>query len=538
MRFSHSVLRVLAIVLLMAAWLVIPGCGGGGGGGGTGPAPTSSTGGGGGGATNPLSPAAAPGAPGSIPPPVVGPSRVGAEAAGDSAVTYNFPAGWSMVSFPLASVTSASGFTYQLYSYQGTGYVLVDPVASPGQLDTTRAYWAYFDAPATVTVNGPANTGAVTTVRLQSGWNLLGCPSTAQLPTRNMTVTRQAGATKVVEEAANSALNAGSAWIYQYLWVLSGSGSYVTHDLTGLTAALQPKGGHWLFAWTDADLNLNVAPPSPVPTISSLSTTTLAAGSTVDINGSGFGDAAAGLVVVNGVSIPTANIQSWSASLVRFTVPTGLTAGKLVVLVNRYPSNRVAVTVSGSGGGGTTGSLSGKVQSSSGGALAGAQILIDTGHSATSDGNGNFQIDGIPAGDHLVYVTLIGYQTAVGQVSVTAGATRSVLVELTPAGGGGGGGGETQGNLHVRAYPYSSGGTRFWAYRIEITERGNYSERWSNTWYSDYGDTYNQLTADGAIVGRTYNVKVTWRNASGEEHSNTWWVTLDSTSQTETYYSW
>ena len=530
--------RVLAFLVLMAAWFLIPGCGGGGGGA-TAPAPSSMAAGGGS-VANPLSPTSAPAAPTARPPQVgVAPARA-AETVSGRTVTYNFPAGWSLFSFPLESVSSTSGFTYQLFTYGGTSYGLVDPLAHPEQLDTTRAYWAWFDQPASVTVTGPENTGARSTVSLQAGWNLVGCPSLTALPTRAMTMTRQAGTTKVVEEAATDEVLPGTAWLYRYMFTFSNS-FYEFQDLVGASAALQPQGGHWIFAWTAGELNLNVVAPSPAPTITSLSTSTLTAGSTVDVTGSGFGEPATGLLVIHGVTVPVENLQSWTPTSIRFTVPTGLSSGKLVVMVNRYPSNRMDVTVSG-GGGGTAGTLTGRVQSTSGLPLVGAQVLVDSGQLASTDSNGDFRVDQVVAGTHLIYVTLIGYTTAVGEVTITAGGTRTVLVELSPAsgggGGGGGGGGETTGNLYARAYPYEWGGSRYWAYRIEIVEQGNYSARWSNTWYTDLGDTYNQLMANGAIVGRTYNVKVTWRNAAGQEYSNTWWRTFSANGQTETFYSW
>ena len=490
---------------------------------------------GGGGVIDPLSPAVAPGPP-AAPPPMTRQTREASpEEVLGRQVNYNLPAGWSLISFPLESVTSAFGFTYQLCTYEGTGYVYVDPVNNPGFLDTTRAYWAYADQPIAVSVQGPDNTGSVTTAHLQAGWNLLGCPSVNNLATRSMTVTRQAGSTRVLEEAATDDLTAGAAWIYRYLYFRQGD-NYALQDLMGPAVVLQPQVGCWIFAWTEAELNMNVVPPNPLPNITSLSTTVLTAGNAIEVVGTGLGDAATGVVSVRGVAIPNDNILSWAPNRIRFTVPAGLSAGNLVVMVNRYPSNRMPVTV-GNAGYGSTGSLTGLVRNTSGVPLSGAQVMIDSGHNAVSDANGEFRIDGIPAGDHLVYVTLIGHQTAVGQVTIMAGTTRSVLVELAPSAGGGGDGGEATGKLIVRGYPYY-GDTRYWVSRIEIFEQGNYSERWSNSWYSDTGNAYNQLTAGGAILGRTYNIKVTWRNEAGQEHSNTWSRKRERDGQTESFYGW
>lgn len=532
----------MAFALLLAVLLVVPGCGGGGS---AGPAAGTSlpSAVGGGVAFDPLSPAAVPQAPALAPVPVGPQARVEeVQAAGPTTtLTYEFPAGWSLVSFPLASVTSTSGFQYQMYGFGSTSYTLVDPASNPGAIDTSKGYWAYFASAASVTVTGPANTdGTVTSISLQPGWNLVGCPSTTALPTSRMTLTRQGGTTQVLEEVSSDGVVAGSQALYSYLFAMQPGGLYDVSLLTNSNVSLTPRAGHWIFSWTAAELNLHVVPPSPAPSVSGLSASTVAVGDTLTISGSGFGQLGTGVVSVKGVAIQAADVVSWTDNSIQIRVPDGLPSGNLVVLVNRYPSNRIGLQVStGGGGGGTTGSLSGRVQSTTGTVLAGAQVLLDSGHSATSDASGNFLIDGIPAGDHLVYVTLLGYQTAVGQVTITAGATRSVLIELSSSsgGGGGGGGGEQTGNLAVRGYPWYSGGERYWAYRIEIQEYGNYAERWSNTFYTDLGDTYNQVTANGAIVGRTYVVKITWRNASGQEYSNTWWRKLDSTSQTESFYN-
>ncbi len=204
LRFLHSAPRVLAVLLLLAAWLVIPGCGSGGG---VALAPTIPDPSGGG-AVNPLSPASVPGVPGSLPPATQQARSARLEAVSGRTVTLNFPAGWSLFSFPLASLTSSSGFAYQLCTYQGTDYVYVDPVYNPAAVDTTRAYWAYFGEPTAVTVVGPENTGQVTTTHLQAGWNMVGCPLNQPLahgrfavenPHGISVVTTLAGITKSLE---------------------------------------------------------------------------------------------------------------------------------------------------------------------------------------------------------------------------------------------------------------------------------------------------------------------------------------------------
>ena len=84
---------------------------------------------------------------------------------------------------------------------------------------------------------------------------------------------------------------------------------------------------------------------NPAPVISSLSATTGPVGSQVQISGSGFGTTANGsLVLLNGSPV---TIDSWSATSVVITIPTGATSGPMVVSVapSMNDSNPVGFTV-------------------------------------------------------------------------------------------------------------------------------------------------------------------------------------------------
>src|SRR5207248_3184574 len=126
------------------------------------------------------------------------------------------------------------------------------------------------------------------------------------------------------------------------------------------------------------------------------------------VNGSGFGTTKA-IVDISGIAVPSTSITSWTSSVIKLTVPSTALSGRVVVLVNKYPSNRLNLTVNGSTGGttggstgGTTGgtggtaTVTGLVQSSSGTPLAGASISLDSGQSTTSAADGTFTISGVP----------------------------------------------------------------------------------------------------------------------------------------------
>lgn len=191
------------------------------------------------------------------------------------------------------------------------------------------------------------------------------------------------------------------------------------------------------------------------------------------------------------------------------------------------------VTVGQSAAAAPTGTLSGKVQTSSGVALRSATIRLDNGQSATSAADGTFRIASVPAGTRTLTASATNYKTAQGTVTIRTGQTTSVLISLSPVVSPP----QTTGTLNVAAYAWYYSGSRYWPYRIEVQEYGNYSKRWSNTWYTDYGYSRTDLPCTGANVGRSHTIRITWRASNGSQYSNTWYRTLNSTYQTEYFYN-
>lgn len=73
-------------------------------------------------------------------------------------------------------------------------------------------------------------------------------------------------------------------------------------------------------------------------------------------------------------------------------------------------------------------SVAGTVQDASGNALAGATIRISSGRAVISDADGRFRINDLPAGEHTLTATHIGYADAT--VAVRAGAGESVVADI------------------------------------------------------------------------------------------------------------
>jgi len=160
---------------------------------------------------------------------------------------------------------------------------------------------------------------------------------------------------------------------------------------------------------------------SPNPAITSLAPTTGAVGSSVTINGTNFGTTQDNSTVAfNGIVVPS--IANWSGTSITATVPTGATAGNVVVTLGSVASNGVPFTVAPniismsptSGAIGTSVTITG----TSFGSSQGTVTFNGTSAIPTSWGAGSIIVP-VPAGGTS------------GNVIVTAGGVPSVGVPFT-----------------------------------------------------------------------------------------------------------
>ena len=79
-----------------------------------------------------------------------------------------------------------------------------------------------------------------------------------------------------------------------------------------------------------------------------------------------------------------------------------------------------------------TGSIAGRVVDANTGAPVPDVIVMvqETGHSTQTDEQGAFELDGVPAGRHDLFVSTIGYSLARPAVDVARGATTTLTVPL------------------------------------------------------------------------------------------------------------
>ena len=79
------------------------------------------------------------------------------------------------------------------------------------------------------------------------------------------------------------------------------------------------------------------------------------------------------------------------------------------------------------------GAISGTAKDTSGAVLAGAQVELDKGPAAVSDGEGQFTISNVAPGSHTVTVNYVGFTPATTTVTVTAGQTARANIALDVA---------------------------------------------------------------------------------------------------------
>ncbi len=507
----------------------------------------------------PLDPRVTPALP-AEPPPLI-PQRPAVTAPGTSATvseTVTVTAGWSIVSLPYASLRRVEGLSRMLLRLDQCGFTPVDPVHHPESLAPGLAYLAWAPQPEEMQVQGvPGPPGST---RLHPGWNLLGNPTSQPLIVGNFTVTRPGGVTRLMSETADPSISPGAAWLFSVAGAIGQSGRGRL-DLRTPKATWEPGGVAWFFAWTDLDWNWNATSPLQPPVISAVKPGAAAPGESVRVSGQGFGERGQGGVTVGGVAIPSSAIAAWSDREVLFTLPAGARAGRLVVMKDRFPSGGVAFQVRAQAPAAhaapaatkaapaagrpaaaparapvaSSGTLEGRVLDTGGKPLPGSLVALENGQEAVSRDDGVFSIRNVPVGRHFTYVSHVGYRTGSGEVTIAGGKTRSLGVKLSPVGTAPAPPPEKSTTLTIKAWAFTASGSRVWPKKILVWESGNSGRSWTETWWEDRGDPYQEFRCPGVLVGRSYVVLILWNHASGRERQGRWEPRIWKQDQTESY---
>lgn len=185
--------------------------------------------------------------------------------------------------------------------------------------------------------------------------------------------------------------------------------------------------------------------------------------------------------------------------------------------------------------------LVGEVVSYQGRPIKGARIALSSGQRGLTDPSGAFIIRNVPA-DRLVRISVSksGYKVGRGKIAINNGQTKRVKVELKKLPKDqtiDGGEVVKTGNFTVRAESLRVGPRerRLYISKIEVTQDGNLSKHWQNTWWDDNGDNYTELRCDEANLDETYNITITWKSRGKRAREITGKWSKKFTSDDETF---
>jgi len=187
--------------------------------------------------------------------------------------------------------------------------------------------------------------------------------------------------------------------------------------------------------------------------------------------------------------------------------------------------------------------LVGEVVSYQGRPIKGARVALSSGQRGLTDQSGAFIIRNVPS-DRLVRISVSksGYKVGRGKIAINDGQTKRVKVELTKLPKDQTADGEEAvktGNFTIRAESLRVGPRerRLYISKIEVTQDGNLSKHWQNTWWDDNGDNYTELRCDEANLDETYNITITWksRGKRAREITGKWSKKFTSDDQTFTF---
>lgn len=502
--------------------------------------------------------------PPSSPPPPINPVSIKAvdEAAaynaGKVVINFKLSAGWNIISFPMASVDSATGFTHIIYRYESGQFYPFDPVNEPASISTRFGYFAWADDPVNVQLIGTPNKGLIRSIPLSPGWNLVGCPGINSIPLSQIVVYEGNHVCSIID--AIKAGKDGDRLISPYIFNSTSLNEPV--DPGDKSASTKPGSASWIFAYYP--LKLTVADRGTgggIPQIKVINPPGVTAGADLTIEGSGFDDNP-GFVTIGGIRVPDDNLLSWEDNRIRLKTPVNISTGQVVVYSNRLPGNSFPLKVFPIDY--ADGILEGDVVDNMNHFLSGVKVLLDNGQYAVTNDSGYYIIRDVPEGPHTMSTSKIGYRAAHGKINIEMGKAHKVLISLSPVSGSQQSpenlnppppppsdspegvientseglikGGKTEkGHLQVIVDAYDDGDNRWWPRKIEVTEVGNLNYYWYKDFDRDYGDAWYELDCSGVRIGKTYRIKVLWATKKGARtQSNSWDRKVYKENQTET----
>lgn len=398
---------------------------------------------------------------------------------------FNFPlkSGWNAVSFPFAQVAGTRGFPHALVDAEGKP---IDP-AAPKNLKPGAGYWAYSEVEKNAVAWGSPLTHA-TAIDLKEGWNLIGSPYTQDVEVGQITLSDGIQVNRIWEEVL-------PRWMLPSLY--SPSPDNAELSLNEADALLKPGKAYWARAFKPVTWRINQ--DNEIPRITAFRPLT---GGQWAVEGSNFGTAAEGRLVLDNHSASMLKVQQWTANRIVLTPPPSFAPHQITVVAGGAASPRVPPSTWQKRWRGVPG-LAIRVVNEANEPVSDAVVTLDGWKSTRSNARGWVRFENVETGNHRVRISKGNYLTLDTCVQM-AGQFKRTRAKLN----------SPQSGFWLRAMPTTDG---FRPYRIEVYQRTDPRVRHFQTWYYDQATPYVDFSWNQVPTNVAYRVEITWRDSQNNE---------------------
>ena len=190
------------------------------------------------------------------------------------------------------------------------------------------------------------------------------------------------------------------------------------------------------------------------------------------------------------------------------------------------------------------GGIKGKVISLGKKPLSNASIILSNGITATTDSNGDFEINNIEAGVYGIDIFKEGYKHAHSNILVNENEQRTVLVDISPLNYSNPQASKKRENrvaqrpqyttMNIKAYPtkdltggFHNYGKHWWVYSIKVEDKdgnGKWSEIYRRPHHDDgFSSAIKELYCKDVIKGHEYRIEIEWRTFMGGDSKIRYW---------------
>jgi hypothetical protein len=419
---------------------------------------------------------------------------------------YDLKAGWNSLSFPFRKVVAFKGLD-----------TLVDPASgktlSPLESQPGKAYWTYAPADGQGWAWGETQDSSCT-ISLEKGWNLVGSPDSQPLLLSQVTASDETEFNRVWEEFS-------PGWIEPKMIVDD------QFKNLGPGSEWEPGAAYWVFAKRPVRLRINSS--RDVPIVQRLTQNDK---QEQVLEGSNFGPAEQGRLLVGKQEIPASSIQEWSGQRIRFLLPADLSGDAVTLVAGGAATPRIPMKSASSAlaGGpwvaapGTRVPFSLKVVSQDNQPIVRAQAWVDGKYAGATDRYGLIYISSLSPGAHKVAVRCRDFLPLDLPWTVVGASSHPTAKMYAP-----------RSQFNVRVMDPQDG---FRVYKVDAYAVNDYTQRYTKYYTYDQATPYIDIFWTNITGNINYRFDLIWRNPDGREKYQTVYRTPGRYGVKETWWNY